>query len=175
MFCRNCGKELEGTPEFCVNCGAKPMVGTSFCPGCGASTTPVTEICTNCGVQVAKAIKRKTWKPTAAGILAIVVGAIGVIEWIAVAVLGILAWGLVPMGSLNGVGGIIAAVVAIEITIGIVAIVGGVFALRRKRWGMALAGSICAFFSFLLIPLLLNVPLAIAAIVLVIMGKGEFE
>jgi len=40
MFCRNCGKELEGAPEICMNCGAKPMAGTSFCHGCGAPTTP---------------------------------------------------------------------------------------------------------------------------------------
>ena len=23
MFCKNCGKELTGTPEYCPNCGAK--------------------------------------------------------------------------------------------------------------------------------------------------------
>jgi TM2 domain-containing membrane protein YozV len=56
MFCRNCGKELTGTPEFCMNCGAKPMAGTSFCPGCGAPTTPLTEICMKCGAGVAKAL-----------------------------------------------------------------------------------------------------------------------
>ena len=52
MFCRNCGKELVGTPEICVNCGAKPMSGTSFCHGCGAPTTPLTEICLKCGARV---------------------------------------------------------------------------------------------------------------------------
>ncbi len=28
MFCRNCGKELTGSPEICPNCGAKLMTGT---------------------------------------------------------------------------------------------------------------------------------------------------
>jgi TM2 domain-containing membrane protein YozV len=55
MFCKNCGKELIGTPEICVGCGARPMAGTSFCHGCGAPTTPLTEICVKCGVRVAKA------------------------------------------------------------------------------------------------------------------------
>jgi hypothetical protein len=32
MFCRNCGKELQGTPEFCPNCGAKQ------------TTSPVVEV-----------------------------------------------------------------------------------------------------------------------------------
>lgn len=54
MFCRNCGKELTGTPEICINCGARPMAGSGFCPGCGATTTPMTEICTKCGARVAK-------------------------------------------------------------------------------------------------------------------------
>jgi hypothetical protein len=26
MFCRNCGKELIGTPEICPNCGAKVAI-----------------------------------------------------------------------------------------------------------------------------------------------------
>jgi TM2 domain-containing membrane protein YozV len=53
MFCRNCGKELTGSPEICLGCGAKPMNGTSFCAGCGAETTPLTEICVKCGARVA--------------------------------------------------------------------------------------------------------------------------
>jgi len=56
MFCRNCGKELTGSPEICINCGAKPMGGTGFCHSCGAPTTPLTEICVKCGTKVAKAI-----------------------------------------------------------------------------------------------------------------------
>ena len=49
MFCRNCGKELIGTPEICVGCGAKPSVGNSFCQACGAATNPQAEICMKCG------------------------------------------------------------------------------------------------------------------------------
>ncbi len=55
MFCRNCGKELIGTPEICMNCGARPLVGNSFCHACGAETNPLAEICIKCGVRLAKA------------------------------------------------------------------------------------------------------------------------
>ena len=175
MFCRNCGKELTASPEICVNCGARPMTGTGFCPGCGAPTTPLTEICTRCGVRSADAARGKTWKTKTAGILAIVAGVVSTTEWIAVAVLEILALGWLPMGDLIGLGGIVAAAFVIAISTGIVAIVGGVFALKRKRWRLALAGSICAIFSLMFVPVLLNVPLAIAAIVLVVLGRGEFE
>jgi len=55
MFCRNCGKELIGTPEICLGCGARPLVGTSFCSACGAETNPLAEICIKCGVRLVKA------------------------------------------------------------------------------------------------------------------------
>ena len=55
MFCRNCGKELTGTPEICLGCGAKPSAGNSFCSACGAETNPLAEICIKCGVRLVKA------------------------------------------------------------------------------------------------------------------------
>jgi hypothetical protein len=149
------------------------MAGTSFCPECGTPTTPLTEICTKCGVPLTKTTKGKTWKTRTVGILAIVAGIVCAIEWIAVAVLEIRALGWLPIGG--HLGGIIAAVFAVVIGSAIVAIVGGVFALRRKRWRLALAGSVCAIFSVIFVPVLVNVPLAIAAIVLVVLGRGEFE
>jgi len=161
MFCRNCGKELVGSPEFCMNCGARPMSGTSFCPGCGATTTPMTNICTNCGAQVAGAIKERTWKPTTAGILCIVAGTIAVISGIVVAVLGGIGGAFIGMGWLSAVG-------APLIILGTVTIVGGIYALKRRIWGLALAGSICA----LLGPWAL---LGILAIIFVSLGKVEFE
>lgn len=50
---------------------------------------------------------------------------------------------------------------------GILAIAGGIYALRRKKWGLALAGSIAA-----LSPMLLP---GIAAIVLTARSKKEFQ
>jgi TM2 domain-containing membrane protein YozV len=52
MYCRNCGKELIGTPEICLGCGAKPLIGSSFCHACGAKTSPVAEFCTKCGAKL---------------------------------------------------------------------------------------------------------------------------
>ena len=55
MFCRNCGKELTGTPEICLSCGARPLIGSSFCQACGAETNPLAEICIKCGARLGKA------------------------------------------------------------------------------------------------------------------------
>jgi len=87
-----------------MNCGAKPMTGTSFCPGCGAPTTSLTEVCTNCGARVAKAIKGKTWKPTAAGILCIIAGVIGVFSGLVVNIVGGIAAACIGMGWLGAIG-----------------------------------------------------------------------
>ena len=49
----------------------------------------------------------------------------------------------------------------------IIAIVGGIYALRRRIWGLALAGSICALVGF-------GIP-GILAIIFVTKGKREFK
>jgi TM2 domain-containing membrane protein YozV len=52
MYCRNCGKELIGTPEYCMNCGARPMNGSKFCHACGVATDQLAEICVKCGARL---------------------------------------------------------------------------------------------------------------------------
>ena len=51
--------------------------------------------------------------------------------------------------------------------VGVLGIVGGVFALRKKNWGLALAGAIGGTLVFF--------PCGIPAIVFIAMGKAEFE
>jgi len=53
--------------------------------------------------------------------------------------------------------------------LGIIAIVGGISALRRKGFGLSLAGAICALPS----PIL--VILGILAVIFVALGKREFK
>ena len=102
----------------------------------------------------------KTWKPTTAGILAIVAGAFQVIWGIAATTFGGIGGNIIGMGWLGAIG-------VPLIILGIVAIVGGFYALKRRIWGLALAGSICALIG----PWILG----ILAIIFVAMGKGEFE
>jgi hypothetical protein len=164
MFCRNCGKELTGTPEICVNCGAKPMSGTSFCPGCGAPTTPLTEICTKCGARVKAEKVGGAWQPLTAGILELVAGIPALIMGILIAAgLGIASRAMVNIPVW------VSAIGVPLVICGIVAIVGGIFALKKRRWGVALAGSILALLCW---PF--GTPLGIAAIVFVILGREQF-
>lgn len=105
---------------------------------------------------------KKTWKPTTAGILSIISGSLTVIIGLAIALLGTFAG---AFGTL-GLGGVFAGLAALPIILGIVAIVGGIYALRRKSWGLALAGSICALSCWIL---------GIPAIIFVVLSKDEFS
>jgi len=67
----------------------------------------------------------KTWKPKAAGILCIVAGLLCLIPSIVVALID------TPIGGAL-------------VIVAIIPIVGGICALRRRIWGLALAGSIFA-------------------------------
>ncbi|MFC2050174.1 hypothetical protein ACFLTN_03235 [Chloroflexota bacterium] len=110
--------------------------------------------------------KKKTWMPMTAGILDIIAGSFGLI------------WALM----LVFLGGVIRCVPDVPLflwpiftalavpfaIVAILAIVGGIYALRRKLWGLALAGSIAAFFS----P---SWALGVAAIVFTALSKNEFE
>ncbi len=53
------------------------------------------------------------------------------------------------------------------IMLSVLAIVGGVFALKKKVWGLALAGSIASILTFF--------PCGIPAIVFIALGKREFN
>jgi len=95
----------------------------------------------------------KTWKPQIAGILSIVGGVIGLLAtlgiFIAISALNFTEnwmghWGMYDL-PIN-VTPILLAIAIPFCVCGIIAIVGGIFAVQRKCWGMALAGAIAAFF-----------------------------
>jgi len=114
----------------------------------------------------------KTWKPTAAGVLMLVAAALHIISGAAtILIAGGIAGGLdlgdlpryTPYISLP----IIATIGIPLVLLGIVCLVGGISALQRRRWGLALAGGICA-----LMPL--QTLLGVLAIVFVALSKDEF-
>ncbi len=110
----------------------------------------------------------KTWKPIAAGVLDILSGAFLLGITLFLAIRGI-AWIVAPL-----------------VLPAILAIVGGVYAMIRRKWPMALAGSISAFFTLLAFgaiyystseEIIVWVPtlVGIGAIVLSVLSKKEFE
>lgn len=160
MFCRNCGRELTGTPEICTHCGAKPMSGTSFCPSCAAPTTPLSRTCPECGTAIARGDGSETWQPTVAGILCIIAGVLQVLSGMTIALLTGITGAFFWAGWLAITG-------APLVVFGIIAIVGGIYATRRQLWGLGLAGSICALVGPWFV-------LGILAIIFIATGKNEF-
>lgn len=118
-------------------------------------------------------------KSTVGGILSIVAGALGLVSGLIIlmvtlfmssafnnpAIFGDFATTdgqfLTIFSVIYGVAGVFCLIV------GVLGIVGGIFSLQRKRWGWALAGAIAGCLSFL--------PLGVGAVVLVAMGKSEFN
>jgi len=115
---------------------------------------------------------------SAGGILSIIVGAFEIISGGALVVLGII--GYMPFWEslsslLPSYGGALSMHIfpmwmiiggGILVVLGIIAIAGGISAVKRKSFGLSLAGAICA-----LIPC--NI-LGLLAIVFVSLGKREF-
>ena len=102
----------------------------------------------------------KTWKPTTSGILSIISGALGMIFGLSVFGRAHDAIRATRQAGLHLIG-------LFLFVMGAMAILGGIFALLRKVWGVALAGGICAIFS----P---GWVLGILSVIFVSISKGEF-
>ena len=116
----------------------------------------------------------RTWKLTAAGIMTIISGCYGIgfgadllqgaplldrlfsIIWIGV------------MPSENTTSDLVFYGI-LYIVLGVIALIGGIFALRRKVWGLALTGAILSIPLFLV-----GTILGILSIVFLSRSKGEF-
>jgi hypothetical protein len=108
---------------------------------------------------------KRTCMPIVAGILDIVIGSLILIM--------LFIFGIGPtIGEPIGAGLFrfnlsVLFLVIPGIIISALDIIGGVFAVRRRRWGWALAGSITAAIG--------PTPLGIVAIVLIVLSRNEFK
>ncbi len=110
----------------------------------------------------------RTWKPTTAGILSIIAGTLSLIACIWCLMFTYpMIYGLDLAEKWDEIAQILGVVGVVFINLGVISILGGIFALKRRLWGLALAGAICA-----LNPLC---GLGILSIIFVAMGKGEFS
>jgi hypothetical protein len=110
-------------------------------------------------------LTNNTAKPVVAGIFNILVGAgclLGVLG-IIIAALVVMPFSLdIPFNL-----GLLFVLVAIPLAaLGVISVIGGIYDLRRKMWGWALAGSITTAIA--------SNALGIAAIVLTALSKNEF-
>jgi hypothetical protein len=118
----------------------------------------------------------KTWKATTAGILDIVAGGLNGLAAIGIIVVLIIldriniAQYLPPESApmiMPLIVPILIGILVLSVVATVFPIIGGVFALERRRWGWALAGSIIALFRMFI--------LGILSTIFVAMAKDEFE
>lgn len=116
----------------------------------------------------------QTSKSTVAGVLDVVAGISGLVGGIPLLILALVGSGV--LGSLSEPELKPLAVIPLALFLplailcflgGLLAIAGGIAAFNRRRWGLALAGSIAAVFGFF--------PLGIAAVVFTILAESEFQ
>jgi len=104
---------------------------------------------------------------TVAGVLILIAGVMGLGLGGCAAMVGTVGGGLLSALGLGHLGGAFTALMAIPLILAVLALVGGVCALRRTNWGLALAGSICAIFTY-------GFVLGVAGTVFVVLGRNEF-
>ena len=117
------------------------------------------------------------WMPTAGGILNIVSGALGIIGSLVMLLVAVVIRAGTTQyyldgryyGGMEGFWMVFFIIIAIVIALfSIVALISGMFALQRKTWGLALAGSICSILEG-------GNVLGIISTVFIAMSRREFK
>jgi hypothetical protein len=113
-------------------------------------------------------------KATVAGILDITAGIFGLVGGIPLLVLalgGAAVLGMVPDPEANRFAflpmALFLPLALVGFISGFIAIIGGVSAINRRRWGLSVAGAIAAVFGFF--------PVGIAAVIFTILAEPEFR
>ncbi|MEW5748485.1 MAG: zinc ribbon domain-containing protein [Candidatus Thermoplasmatota archaeon] len=153
-----------GTPQqpssrMCVQCGKPIAQDANVCPYCGKDYR----------VQAAPAAKKKTVMPLVGGILIVVGGVLALLAGIGL-VASVGAFDSLMIVDVEGVDmleDLLTACGILFIIFGLIGLLGGVFAIMRKHFGLAILGGIFALFGWFL-------P-ALIGLILVGMSKEEFE
>jgi len=115
--------------------------------------------------------KPHTMMPMIGGILLIVAALIGISFWAYLMAVGSALASFMPVG-----GGLVQTIIlvcgGIEIVFGILMLLGGVMAIRRKMWALALVGAILGLFTFGWYGL--SSILSLVAIIILAIAKKEF-
>jgi len=108
------------------------------------------------------------WKLRAVGIMSILMGSVA---FLATCLFGLFIWSVsdgltLGFGSGTAPWYLITPITLLFAAPSIFAVVGGIYSLKRKKWGLVLAGTICNLLYF-------NI-LGIPALTLTILSKREF-
>jgi len=125
--------------------------------------------------EVATRATTTTWMPTVGGILSIISGSLGIITIAFFVTFGSIFGTATAHDVLRSLGfwhtglplTIIGIIAVVLLCFNIVAIVGGIYAIQRRGWGIALTGAICSTFPSQILGAL--------AVVFIAISIKEFE
>ncbi len=106
------------------------------------------------------------------GIFLVLAGVAGLVQWALVIVNGNSAFMGIPPEYQQLALGIFTICAGIEIVFSLIALLGGIMAIQRKMWALALVGSILGLFT---LGFLIGSILALVALILIAMSKKEFH
>ena len=108
----------------------------------------------------------RTWKPVVGGVLILIGALVGIISG------AILMWGGAMFLSIPMVGDAMAGILAtcgiILVILGLIGLLGGIFAVMRRYWGLAILGGIFSMLTGYFI-------LGLIGLILVAISKREFS
>lgn len=159
-----------------------PGYGSRSCVACGRAIQFDAGVCPYCGHDYriplgAPAKAPRTWMPTVGGILIIIAAVLAIMMGILYMTfepsdfedLGV---ALPPEFTAEDLSGILAMCGAILIVFAAIAIIGGLFGIRRKHFGLAITGGV---FGLLGIGFFLGSVLALIGLILIAVSRREFE
>ncbi|MEM2943591.1 MAG: zinc ribbon domain-containing protein [Methanomassiliicoccales archaeon] len=162
----------------CPSCRHGVPMDANVCPYCGYRIKPeAAKTVPTAKEKPPSGVKPITAKPVVGGVLIIISGLMGVIVGLSLAVLsGEIMEMIEDMYGpdiVAGLEGILTACGVIWFIIGLIAVIGGIFAIRRKKWGFAVVGGVLALLT--IGPWLLGSILGLIGLILVAISRNEFS
>jgi hypothetical protein len=152
--------------------GTPPGAGRK-CVACGRDIAMDANVCQYCGhdyrAQPAAAPKEKSWLPVVGGVLILIGGILEIIAGASLIWSGGVLEGLMPVDveGFEAVQDFLTMCGAIFVILGLIGVLGGIFAILRKSFALAILGGIFALPGWFL-------P-ALIGIILVAISKKDFE
>jgi len=167
ITCNECGKSITGDYKFCSACGA--VINDDHDPISPYDTSTIDQhkhMNTNGPSQT----KLDKFGGSMASIICVVTGILALI----VALFALITVTIGSSGNHVYFTTICLAVFAYQGFLGTLAVIGGIQASKRKRWGLALAGAFCS--TFILVPMgLIPAIFGIIAIMQIMQSKEQFR
>ncbi len=155
---------------------------TRNCVACGKTIAWDANVCQYCGHDYRAAMagpavkKEKGVVSLVGGVLILIAGIMGLLMaaiLLAVNSINFGSYGLDIAGIDNTLHDILTVCGVIFLVLGLVALVGGFFGIQRKHFGLVILGGVLGLFT--LGPYMLGSILALVGLILVAVGKNDFE